>query len=168
MLLIHPGIAAAAVFPADTDVWVEGNTIRATITLPDINGPENEIDEMTCRGPWVHTKASADRILNSPDIDLDSNPAGWLVHQPDSPSTWPGGDNPFTTRFEVYDGMSGEATIPAVADGDYVAGVLCGRLPAGQGGIMYDSYRLFPLTVGSPATTPDANGSLEGVGFGSS
>ncbi|MFC4604399.1 hypothetical protein [Rhodococcus kronopolitis] len=75
-------------------------------------------------------------------------------------------------------GQSGEAVIPAVADGKYVAGVVCGQYERLEGWTVpkYTSLTLYPLTVGTPDTPdtpevtphPTAGGSLASLGFGSS
>ncbi|NKS29257.1 hypothetical protein GS534_00765 [Rhodococcus hoagii] len=158
--------AAQAAVPADVRIDVDGNTIRATITVPQT--PEGRT---VCFGPWVHTEVSAQRILNSPDLDLDAQPVGWATFMPDSPSTGIAiGDQPYKSTVIVSDGQSGEAAMPAIAPGKYVAGVLCGLWAERPGTIppvTYTSLELYPLTVGDPALEPGGSGSLGSLSFGS-
>lgn len=160
-----------AELPADVTIGVVGNTIRATIAVHGINEQVSD-GHNVCNGPWVHTEASANRILNSPDIDLAANPDSWMIYQPDSPNAaLTGAPTPLPNRLYLGAGQSGEAMIPAVADGKYVAGVVCGQyhLVDGRWIAKYTSLKLYPLTVGTPVTPqPDASGSLTGLGFGSS
>ena len=161
-----------AELPADVTIGVVGNTIRATIAVHGTPGPLGAPGTNSCRGPWVHTEASANRILNSPDIDLAANPGQWLMYQPDSPSGAMTGNPATVAHLLTLDaGKSGESVLPAVADGKYVAGVVCGQYEAVNGYMIpkYNSLKLYPLTVGTPVTPqPEAGGSLTGLGFGSS
>lgn len=175
------GTAAAgglptAELPADVTIRVDGNTIRATMSVHGTPGPLGAPGTNSCRGPWVHTEASANRILTSPDIDLAANPGQWLMYQPDSPSGAMTG-NPATVAhlLSLDAGKSGESVLPAVADGTYVAGIVCGQYEAANGYMIpkYTSLTLYPLTVGTPGTPavtpqPTAGGSLASLGFGSS
>ncbi|SDD43855.1 hypothetical protein [Rhodococcus tukisamuensis] len=159
--------------PADVTIRVDGNTIRATMSVHGTPGPLGAPGTNSCRGPWVHTEASANRIRTSPDIDLEANRASWLMYQPDSPSGAMTGNPATVARILYLDaGQSGEAVIPAVADGKYVAGFVCGQYEAANGYMLpkYTSLKLYPLTVGTPEGTPnpEAGGSLAGLGFGSS
>ena len=172
LAVVLPATAAAAGLPAadlpaDVAIRVEGNTVRATISVHGTVAPARELGATSCSGPWVHTEASANRILNSPDIDLSVNPEYWSMYQPDSPNTAPtAGQQPTPNRLNLDEGQQGEAIIPAVAEGQYVAGVMCGQYENRDGWILvkYTSLRLYPITVGTPVTPAQGNGSLDGFG----
>lgn len=153
LALAGPGTAAAADFPADVNVWVEGSTIRGTMSLPPLEevGEDWWMNYKFCNGPWIHTQASADRI--SATYDLDADPEYWFIRQPDSPH----GTQSLTTdqllrpTTSIDSGMSGETAMYLVPDGHYVAGVGCGQYTEDGRDFEFTSLKLIPITVGTPS-----------------
>lgn len=146
LALAAPATAPAAALPpgAELNVWVDGSNIRGSLSLPEEE--PGEIGNTYCTGPWIHTKASAERITNT--LDLDTHPELWFIHQPDSihgtDLIWTPGLEP---HADIGPGDSIQTVVYLVPDGEYVAGIACADRVEGYG---YTSLTLFPLTVGTP------------------
>ena len=168
LALATPGTGAAADLPAgvEVNVWVDGSTIRGSMSMTT-GDPEDATEEERsrfCTGPWIHTKASAERIDNA--FDLDAQPERWFISQPDSihgnDALWSGMEKPVT---DIYWGKpTAESALYLAPDGEYVAGFGCG---VDINGARYTSLKLIPLTVGTP-TAPGANSGSTPLDFGSS